>query len=317
MKYLKRFNESSYEEIKIEIADDVQWIEDSLLELTDVGYDVEVRPFQVISIGRPGVTITIKGDKLLPISIGENLLTIDSYLKEQGFVGFNPHDYDNEYSQSRYGVRVIAFLNNIRNEYENNLPDFVNMLKRFQVNAPFNSISVSYFKPEVKMNESTSEFNNIISECQDILIELSDKDIKYRVYGYKGAKILGEETYKDLIRVEVGDQYNVVKLKDMDLMFEHLFSYMESEGFVLGKDSYYENSNWDYHEACPECDSGSISPPNDLKSMEGWKCNKCKHEGHQDDFQRPEHPLSKNELFWSIKKNYHIQFMSLAFYRDK
>ena len=150
MKYLKRFNESSYEEIKIDIADDVQWIEDSLLELTDVGYDVEVRSFQVISIGRPGVTITIKGDKLLPISIGENLLTIDSYLKEQDFVGFNPHDYDNEYSPSRYQVRVVAFLNNIRNEYENNLPDFVNMLKRFQVNAPFNSISVSYFKPEVK-----------------------------------------------------------------------------------------------------------------------------------------------------------------------
>ena len=317
MKYLKRFNESSYEEIKIDIADDVQWIEDSLLELTDVGYDVEVRPFQVKSIGRPGVTITIKGDKLLPISIGENLLTIDSYLKEQGFVGFNPYDYDNEYSQSRYGVRVIAFLNNIRSEYENELSQFVSMLKRFTVNAPFNSISVSYFKPEVKMNESTSEFNNIISECQDILIELSDKDIKYRVYGYKGAKILGEETFVDVVRVELGDQYNVVKLKDMDLMFEHLFSYMESEGFVLGKDSYYENSNWDYHEACPECDSGSISPPNDLKSMEGWKCNKCKHEGHQDDFQRPEHPLSKDELFWSIKKNYHIQFMSLAFYRDK
>jgi hypothetical protein len=170
-------------------------------------------------------------------------------------------------------------------------------------------------------NESTSEFNNMISECQDILVELSDKDIKYRVYGYKGAKILGEETYKDLIRIEVGEVYSspyeTIKLKDMDLMFEHLFSYMESEGFELGKDSYFENSNWDSHEACPECDGQSITPPDDLQSMLGWKCNKCKHEGHQDDFQRPEHPLSKDELFWSIKQNYHIQFMSLAFYRDK
>jgi hypothetical protein len=115
-----------------------------------------------------------------------------------------------------------------------------------------------------RFNESTSDFTNIISECQDILVELSDKDIKYRVYGYKGAKILGEETYKDLIRVEVGDQYNTVKLKDMDLMFEHLFSYMESEGFELGKDSYFENSNWDSHEACPECDGQSITPPDDF-----------------------------------------------------
>jgi hypothetical protein len=143
MKYLKSFNESTYEEIKIDISNDIQWIEDSLLELTDVGHTVEVRPFQVKSIGRPGITITIKGDKLLPISIGENLLTIDSYLREQGFVGFNPHDYDNEYSRSRHEVRVIALLNNIRNEYENEITKFNNMLKRFTVNAPFNS-GVSY-----------------------------------------------------------------------------------------------------------------------------------------------------------------------------
>jgi len=148
MKYLKRFNESTYKEIKIDIANDIQWIEDSLLELTDVGYDIEVRPFQVKSIEKPGITITIKGDKLLPISIGENLLTIDSYLREQGFVGFNPYDYDNEYSRSRHEVRVIALLNNIRNEYENEITKFNNMLKRFTVNAPFNSVSINYYKPE-------------------------------------------------------------------------------------------------------------------------------------------------------------------------
>ena len=148
MKYLKRFNEATYEEIKVDLANDIQWIEDSLLELTDIGYIVEVMPFQVKSIGRPGVTITIKGDKLLPISIGENLLTIDSYLREQGFVGFNPHDYDNEHSRSRHEVRVIALLNNIRNQYENEITQFNNMLKRFTVNAPFNSVSINYYKPE-------------------------------------------------------------------------------------------------------------------------------------------------------------------------
>lgn len=168
-----------------------------------------------------------------------------------------------------------------------------------------------------RFNESTSEFNNIIGECKDILLELGDKDINYRVYGYQGAKIFNEETFVDVVRVELGDEYNTVKLKGMDLMFEHLFSYMESEGFKLGKNSYYQNDTWEYYEACPECDSQSISPPNDLKSMDGWKCNKCKHEGHQDDFQRPEHPLTKADLFWSIKQNYYIQFMSLSFYKDK
>ena len=168
-----------------------------------------------------------------------------------------------------------------------------------------------------RFNESTSEFNNIISECKDILLELSDKDIKYRVFGFKGAKILNEETFVDVVKVELGDQYNTIKLKGMDLMFEHLFSYIESEGFKLGKNSYYENSSWEYHEACPECDSQSITPPDNLQSMVGWKCNKCKHEGHQDDFQRPEHPITKADLFWSIKQNYYVQFMSLSFYKDK
>jgi hypothetical protein len=223
MKYLKRFNESSYEKIKIDIADDVQWIEDSLLELTDVGYDVEVRPFQVKSISRPGITITIKGDKLLPISIGENLLTIDSYLKEQGFVGFNPYDYDNEYSQSRYQVRVVAFLNNIKNEYENNLPDFVNMLKRFQVNAPFNSISVSYFKPEVKVNESLYE-SPLVIELKDMALELTD--IGYNVQIFKDR----QET-DDNIRIIINHTNNFTMKTDVKEFLFRAIGYMKDNGY--------------------------------------------------------------------------------------
>jgi hypothetical protein len=223
MKYLKSFNESTYEEIKIDISNDIQWIEDSLLELTDVGYDVEVRPFQVKSISRPGITITIKGDKLLPISIGENLLTIDSYLKEQGFVGFNPYDYDNEYSQSRYQVRVVAFLNNIRNEYENNLPDFVNMLKRFQVNAPFNSISVSYFKPEVKVNESLYE-SPLVIELKDMALELTD--IGYNVQIFKDR----QET-DDNIRIIINHINNFTMKTDVKEFLFRAIGYMKDNGY--------------------------------------------------------------------------------------
>jgi hypothetical protein len=215
MKYLKRFNEASYEEIKIEIADDVQWIEDSLLELTDVGYNVEVRPFQVISIGKAGITVTIKGDKLLPISIGENLLTIDSYLREQGFVGFNTYDYDNEYSPSRYQVRVVAFLNNIRNEYENNLPDFVKMLTRFTVNAPFNSISVNYFKPEKKLTETKIIRDaEVRLDVQDILLELQDCGIEY--------SIKDRSYYKDGINPHPCFQVNIKDDKDQFFRLEDI-----------------------------------------------------------------------------------------------
>ena len=33
-----------------------------------------------------------------------------------------------------------------------------------------------------RFNESSSDFTNITRECKDILVELSDKDIKYNVY---------------------------------------------------------------------------------------------------------------------------------------
>ena len=233
MKYLKRFNESSYEEIKIDIADDVQWIEDSLLELTDVGYDVEVRPFQVISIGRPGVTITIKGDKLLPISIGENLLTIDSYLKEQGFLGFNPYDYDNEYSQSRYQVRVVAFLNNIRNEYENELSQFVKMLERFTVNAPFNSISVSYFKPEVKVNESLYE-SPLVIELKDMALELTDVGFNIQIFK-DGPHLLnvGQDAKdnEDNIRIFIIKRDNFTMKTDVKDFLFRAIGYMKDNGY--------------------------------------------------------------------------------------
>ena len=143
----KVLNESSEEVEKFLMLDeDIQWIKDALLELTDMGYDVNIRTHSVYGVSHPGLTITIDG-KLLPIDIGEYLLTIHSYLSERGYFGFNAYDYDNEYSQSRHKVRVRASLKGIDNNFERDLPKFVDMLKRFTHKAPFDSVSVSYYKP--------------------------------------------------------------------------------------------------------------------------------------------------------------------------
>jgi hypothetical protein len=143
----KVLNESSEEVEKFLMLDeDIQWIKDALLELTDMGYDVNIRTHSVYGVSHPGLTITIDG-KLLPIDIGEYLLTIHSYLSERGYFGFNAYDYDNEYSQSRHKVRVRASLKGIDNNFERDLPNFVDMLKRFTHKAPFDSVSVSYYKP--------------------------------------------------------------------------------------------------------------------------------------------------------------------------
>lgn len=300
MKYLKLFKES-VNDTKEQIEEIVSTCKDIMLEAQH-------------TFGNSDVEKSYKDDKVIincfykmPFDMKGKLEEYKSamddihsrlieYMISQGFTYINRGDRYTAYFDMRLGniTYNISFSKELDKEFIGHL----RYLKKYNLLKESNNI------------------NNIISECKDILLEVSDKDVEYKVYGYKGAKVLNEETFVDVIRVELGDQWKTFKIGDMYLMFEHLFSYLESEGFNLGKNSYLENSNWEYHEACPECDSGDVRPPDNLHSMEGWMCNKCKHAGHQDEFQRPEHPTDKKDLFWSIKQNYHVQFMSLSFYKN-
>ena len=167
------------------------------------------------------------------------------------------------------------------------------------------SFSVYEHSHEVS-NESISDLNDVVNDCKDILVDLLDHKITYNVWGSGG-------TRKDNITIEIGDVSGVTSLINMDLPFEHLFSYLESSGFVLDTNrSFYENSNWDYYECCPNCFSDNIRVNDDV-----FTCNKCKTYGDSDDFITPEWPLDKSELFYSIKMNYKFDFMKIDFYRVK
>ena len=174
-------------------------------------------------------------------------------------------------------------------------------------------------------NESThyKYLSDVRNNCEDILLDLKDKGIKYNIYGFEGVRMEGskkstdwnERSMSDLIRIEIGDEINNVKLKEFELELEHLLSYLKEEGFKLGGDSCYcQNDTWDYYQACPECGSEDIisSDPNPYIYC---RCNKCKHEGYQEDFQTPDHPLDLSDLNWYIKQNYYVQFMSLSFHK--
>lgn len=153
MKYLKRFNESTQLELESMFSEEIQWIKDVLLDITDLGHDVYVNTFETRGDNLPGLTIRIKswkskGGELLPISIGDSLLSIDSYLRESGWIGYNAYNYDNHYSPSRGRTEIKASLDGIENKFERELSQFVKMLDGFLVKAPFDSITVSYFKPK-------------------------------------------------------------------------------------------------------------------------------------------------------------------------
>jgi hypothetical protein len=169
-------------------------------------------------------------------------------------------------------------------------------------------------------NESYQYLSDVRNNCNDILLELSDKEIKYEIYGFEGVQMgsrhKSDSYVADLVRIEIGDERKTVKLKEFELELEHLLSYLDGEGFKLSGNSYCENESWNYYECCPECGSVDLTLP-DLNTMDGWSCNKCKHEGYQDSFQIPEHPVTMKDLKWYIKQNYYVQFMSLTFVKAR
>lgn len=238
MKYLKRFNES-LEEVREQLSEELKTIEDSLLDLVDIGCAVNVTAFEVKAIGRPGISIkfgyyndpSINTVKLLPISIGEHLLAIDSYLKERGFVGYDPYTYDNPYSPSRHKVKVNAHLKGIKNEFENELSEFVKMLDRFKVNAPFDSVGVNYYKPEPYVNESLS-FKDpegkwiLVNDLKEMSLELTDMGFYVEVF--KEGTI---SSSKGDIRVIITKNKNFNMDIDLrDFLFRSI-NYMEEKGY--------------------------------------------------------------------------------------
>ena len=234
MKYLKRYNESVGKELE-----EVQWCKDALQDLEDSGYKVSIRTYPVYGISNPGISITIDSNtgRLLPITIGEYLLTLHSYLLENGYVGFRPYDYDNPYSLSRHQVTVNAQLKGVRNQFENELSQFVKMLDRFKVNAPFDSVSVSYYKPEHDIKESKIVRDSEVNlDVRDILLELELSEIKYSVGDYK--------YYRDKI-----NPYNciLVKLKGKGKPF----NLEEIKDVVLRLEDYLKQTNYSIDVAIP------------------------------------------------------------------
>lgn len=252
MKHLKKFNESNESE----------WVKDSLLDLTDEGYTVNIRTFTVTGENTPGLAITINSSnkKLLPLSIGEYLLTIDSYLKESGFKGYNSYDWDNEFSSSRYIVRVRALLHDETNSYE--LKEFNDMLMRISHSldsldisggsAPFTSVTVSYFKPQVKpvseaylnkykireMGLVKSISDNELPYIKEVLLDLNDEGIKTTVSLVTGG---GTRGYPN-VYVEVSN-YKSSDKDSVDDCLSHIKSYMLSNDWTIWDERGYSSDD--------------------------------------------------------------------------
>jgi predicted Zn-ribbon and HTH transcriptional regulator len=162
-----------------------------------------------------------------------------------------------------------------------------------------------------RFNENSYDlYTNTISDCKDILLDLTDVGISCNIKHFGNV---------DKVNIEIeASSHSKVRLGDFSLSFEHLLSYLESKGYILdSKGSFYENDDWDSYEECPECRSTNVSYDSFTNGERNWgsdyKCGKCGHVGDQDNFQSQSHPISKSELLNSIRNNYYIDFMYLLF----
>jgi hypothetical protein len=160
-----------------------------------------------------------------------------------------------------------------------------------------------------------SDIEDIKLDCEDILIELKDKDIKYSVYAFKSDK-------GQIISIDIGDENGkLIEPKHFALSIEHLFSYLEGKGFEL-KYGCYSNESWDYYEACPKCDNTDvyctdedidyIKYPFSSRNVK-YVCSKCKYEDERHEFQWTNHPLLRKEIPSILENNYKFQYMGLEF----
>lgn len=153
MKHLKSY--VLFESIDTDISDNIQYIEDLLLELKDSGFQIYIDQFKIGSTGRygddannkDGLKIIITSEpsnsfKLLPSDIGEYLMSINSYLKDNGWLGLHP------YNRNKEEATVNATLKDIKQVFSREVSDFSEYLKNnWPYNSPFTSVSIEYYKP--------------------------------------------------------------------------------------------------------------------------------------------------------------------------
>lgn len=154
-----------------------------------------------------------------------------------------------------------------------------------------------------KFNESI-DFESIISDCEYILSELGDNN-----------NIVGVSVDKNYLFIDIESKYNVfIKLKEYELEFNHLLSFLKSNDYKLQNGSYVNNDTWDPVVFCPNCNTTNdddIIGDNDYKT----KCYQCDYESSSDEFLDFRHMITESDLYYFIKENYWVQYIHLIFRR--
>ena len=145
-----------------------------------------------------------------------------------------------------------------------------------------------------KFNESIS--SDIINDCKDILIDLSDDNIKY--------KFINDP---EIIMIEIFSDEKIIDLKKYEDPIKRINDYLESLGFNLSLFSYYKKDG-EILELCPICNSSYV------KSGPSYSiCTDCEYSGDIEEFEREEHYFDKEKLYSYIDNGVKADYIWLNF----
>lgn len=141
-------------------------------------------------------------------------------------------------------------------------------------------------------NNSQMSPEEICEEIEDILISLSDDEVKVEAYPRYESK----DTFIEIVIVDKENTGFDFSVEEFAYEFKQLFSFVESEGWSpMGADEYIITETpggqklkvdasyvdiTDYDFICPECESDETT---EIDS-DTEECDKCGYEGHPDDF---------------------------------
>lgn len=256
MKHLLKFKLFEQDSIEYEeIIETINYVKDILLELEDMGFIVSVSPFRPTGINSGGISIVIhsedpiypyKPKPLLPIEIGQYLLSVDSYLREIGWVGFSRDDSYNITDDRSY---VRASIKNNNNSYDSIVVKEITEFQKYLdyrsdiygdkplLKAPFHTVAIKYYKT-LKTNESFN-FDKIVSDLESILLEIDDLDYKTKIKEHKERvkPRLTSDTYYEVSISKPGtiSKTGTINLNEVSDCIKRLISYIDSTNMFESK----------------------------------------------------------------------------------
>lgn len=169
----------------------------------------------------------------------------------------------------------------------------------------------------ISFNESIEE--SIIEDCEYILSEFKDNNNISLKISHDKIKPLSLSRIKIVIHPDYSNtqRIDILKLKEFEIEFNQLISYIESTGYTFDENSTVYNGSWDPVEVCHRCENMDKNRMLIDYEKDTGNCLKCNYQGSSGEFLSYSHRVTKGEFLYMIENNYYVEEIFLIFKKNR